>query len=158
MILTQGMFENVSNVTAKGSVFGIRNGQLRYGKNKVCHNSGWYNKHGDKLGWGDLSKLDMIAIAKEIDENDVFIILGEQDSYWKFVEFSKDGPTTIKGDEQSPGADYVWSKARYIIEKNRINAVVRFMYSDLKDDVWSGVPYTHAVPDSVKTIYNKYMV
>jgi len=37
--------------------FGICNGQMR--SCDFVHNGGWYNKSGEKIGWGDLSPSDM---------------------------------------------------------------------------------------------------
>lgn len=113
--LTKGLyghqFEQASNL------FGLSCGQIR-GKDFV-HNGGWYNKLGEKLGWGDLSVEDFQRIRRELEEGEMFIILGESDSFWNFV--TRPGllghNAVTKPDVEAPGVDYVAAKARYIITK-----------------------------------------
>src|SRR3989344_7471741 len=113
--LTKGLyghqFENASQL------FGLRCGQIR-GKDFV-HNGGWYNRLGEKRGWGDLSTDDFFRIRRELEEGEMFIILGEQDSFWNFV--TRPGligsMAQVKPDVEAPGVDYVAEKARFIITK-----------------------------------------
>ena len=51
MQLTKGLFDNEFELTS--GPFGLHNGQMRGGSDKITHNSGWYNKLGEKLGFGD---------------------------------------------------------------------------------------------------------
>ncbi len=113
--LTKGMygsqFERVS------SLFGLSCGQIR-GKDFV-HNGGWYNKQGEKLGWGDLAVEDFQKIRRELEDGELFIILGEKDSFWNFTTT----PGLLghncgtKPTIEAPGVDYVAAKARFIINK-----------------------------------------
>jgi hypothetical protein len=87
------------------------------------HNTGWYNKLGEKLGWGDLNKEDVKKIIKAIPNDEVFITLGEHDSFWNFVtelgtigSMCKTNPTI-----EAPGIDYIVEKCRYLINKDGIS-------------------------------------
>jgi hypothetical protein len=71
--LTKGMYGTEFNRTS--SLFGLRCGQMSRGQSKITHNSGWYNKSGEKLGWGDLSLKHFKRIADEIAEDELFIVL-----------------------------------------------------------------------------------
>jgi hypothetical protein len=111
--LTKSMYGQEFGRT--GNLFGLHCGQIR--SRDFCHNAGWYNKLGEKLGWGDLSVEDFQRIRRELEEGEMFIILGEQDSFWNFV--TRPGllghNAVTKPDVEAPGVDYVASKARYII-------------------------------------------
>lgn len=99
----------------------LHDGQIR--GQDFCHNAGWYDKHGNKFGWGDLSLKDFREIQKKLPENEVFIILGERDSFWNFVT-AVNGPigrmAEVSDEEKNPGLDYVCNKFRYLIDKNEI--------------------------------------
>ncbi|OGJ57988.1 hypothetical protein A3H22_03280 [Candidatus Peribacteria bacterium RIFCSPLOWO2_12_FULL_55_15] len=106
-------------------LFGLSCGQMRSGPNKVTHNSGWYNRHGEKLGWGDLSSDDYLRISRELQYGEHFVILGEQDSFQNFV-----GRTWItwsmadtKPDEESPGIDYVAERTICVITFGNVYVV-----------------------------------
>lgn len=92
-------------------ISGLRQSQMRSGYDRT-HNSGWYNRQGVKIGWGDLNGQDFVRIADELEDGEAFIILSESDSYWntKGSPFSNDGP-----DEITPGQKYVLDRARFAI-------------------------------------------
>jgi hypothetical protein len=115
MRLTKGMYGTEFD---KDSLFGIHCGQIRY--REVVHNGGWYNSVGEKIGWGDLSSQDFKKISSELQPGEVFIIVGEQDSFWSFVSFDKGAGTKIEDKEQSPGINYVIEHARWAILPNQI--------------------------------------
>src|SRR6185369_424422 len=85
----------------------------------MIKNAGWYNKAGEKLGWGDLSTDDFFRIRRELEDGEMFIILSERDSFWNFA--TQPGllghNVVTKPDVEAPGVDYVAAKARYIIIK-----------------------------------------
>lgn len=114
--LTKGMYG--SQFERASRLFGLSCGQIR-GKDFV-HNGGWYNKAGEKLGWGDLAVEDFQKIRRELEEGEMFIILGEQDSFWNFTTT----PGLLghnwgtKPTIEAPGVDYVAAKARFIITKD----------------------------------------
>jgi hypothetical protein len=126
--LTKGLyghqFERASNL------FGLSCGQIR-GKDFV-HNGGWYNKLGEKLGWGDLSTDDFFRIRRELEEGEMFIILDESDSFWNFV--TRPGllghNAVTKPDVEAPGVDYVAAHARYIITKLPENGFGMYVVDD----------------------------
>lgn len=107
-------------VDPRDSRFGLNTGQMR--SLSMTHNSGWYNKAGEKLGWGDLSPQDFERIKAELEDGELFIILGERDSFWNFVtEIGKTGATsTVTPDVEAPGVDYVVEKASYVITRDGI--------------------------------------
>src|ERR1700686_2213735 len=107
--LTKGMYGD--QFKRESRLFGIACGQMRAAE--LVHNGGWYNKDGEKLGWGDLSLSDMDRIASELEEGELFVILGEQDSFWSFV-YAR-GLPNIGLEETAPGKAYVADKARFIV-------------------------------------------
>jgi hypothetical protein len=112
MQLTKGMYGTEFNQTS--GLFGLRCGQMR---NIGTHNSGWYNRAGEKIGFGDLTVGDFERIASELEDNDMFIVLKEDDSFWNFV--TKPGlvgsMASTSPDVQAPGVDYVAEHAQYAI-------------------------------------------
>ena len=102
-----------------GDLFGLRCGQFRGPSTRMAKNNGWYNKAGEKLGWGDLSATDFQQISGELEDDELFIILGEQDSFWNFV--TKGGnigaQAVTKPDVEAPGVEYVANRCRFIIAK-----------------------------------------
>lgn len=98
----------------------IYEGQIR-GK-EFCHNVGWYNEIGEKIGWGDLDIKDLNKIAERLPVGEAFFILGEQDSFWKFVEKFGiiGGMCKTNEKEKNPGLDYVLDKFRYMIKDRKI--------------------------------------
>lgn len=127
--LTKGMYGTEFDQTS--SLFGLRCGQMSSGQSKITHNSGWYNKRGEKLGWGDLSLGDFQRIADEIEEDELFIILNEQNSYWNF--FKKKLP------EDAPGVEYVATHSRFIIAAGQLYGVGSFV--DRNAEGYYGLPY-----------------
>lgn len=128
-MLTKAMFG--SEFSPRSPKFGIQSGQMRSGygddlKGKWTHNSGWYNRLGEKLGWGDLSAADFKRIQEEIEEGDFFVVLCESDSFWAFVKnprptFGWDQDTERTAD--NPGVDYIVEKAMWVVEKGHIYSV-----------------------------------
>lgn len=120
MRLTKGMYGSEFNL--KSDLFGLACGQMRCG-GKLTHNSGWYNKSGEKLGWGDLSVADFARIRDGLEEGELFIILCEGDSFWNFVKHNpgiigsmcKTAPTA-----DAPGVEYVAEHAAYIISTKEV--------------------------------------
>jgi len=47
---------------------------------KLTHNSAWLNREGDYLGFGDLSRCDMVRIANGIEPGELFVVLPESAS------------------------------------------------------------------------------
>lgn len=127
--LTKGMYG--SQFERASRLFGLSCGQIR-GKDFV-HNGGWYNKAGEKLGWGDLAIEDFQKIRRELEDGELFIILGEQDSFWNFV--TRPGiigsMAQVKPDVEAPGVDYVAEKARFVITKDGY-----FFVSDYPREEW----------------------
>jgi hypothetical protein len=126
--LTKNMYGTESRRT--GNLFGLACGQMR--GRQFVHNGGWYNKAGEKLGWGDLSVDDFMTIALELEEGEVFIVLHERASFWQFVTrpglLGSDAQTAV--DINSPGLDYVSENAAYIIAPCEIFVVDRHKFHE----------------------------
>lgn len=101
--------------------FGLKCGQMRV--QRRVHNGGWYNKFGEKIGWGDLSLDDMVRISQEIPNDELFFILSEQNSFWNFVKRPVSCIGSLQNVDQSeanPGIDYVIDNFLFLIRKNKI--------------------------------------
>lgn len=110
-----------------GNLFGLRCGQLRSGLDRMIHNSGWYNKFGEKLGFGDLAAGDFKKIARALRPRELFIILTEQRSYSDFRWPSLvDNAVAAKLDIEAPGVNYVAKHATYVIARNQVYFVDPF--------------------------------
>ncbi len=104
--LTQGMYGD-NEFDRKSALFGLHSGQRHFsGISKLTHNSGWYNKAGEKLGWGDLSTTDAANIACGLEDDALFIVLSESDD--------RGGGRGTRA-EPPPGVDHVAARAIYII-------------------------------------------
>lgn len=86
MLLEPGIYGTEFN--PKKGPFGLRCGQMKCGY-KMYHNASWYNKLGQKIGWGDLSEDNLLEIKIKIPSDELFIILGEHDSYWNLTPEEK---------------------------------------------------------------------
>lgn len=121
--LIKGMYGSEFKPT--GNLFGLRCGQMRGGDARMGKNNGWYNKAGEKLGFGDIAAEDFQRIVLELEEGEMFITLGEHDSFWNFVSH----PGIIGGlsersvEESAPGVKYVSEHCTYIITRDGISFV-----------------------------------
>lgn len=124
MKLTKGMYG--TQLEPRVGLFGLHCGQLCSGLVRIFKNAGWYNKRGERLGWGDLSQKNLREIFKEIPDGEIFIILGETDAFWNFV--TKLGVVgslcKTKSRIQAPGIDYVFNKCRAIVARNKLYYVI----------------------------------
>lgn len=137
--LKQNMFEGDCRL------FNLRSGQMRM--DDFVHNGGWYNSNGEKIGWGDLSPHDINKLTAELEDGEDFYVLGEQDSYWKFVKWANPVGTTIDADPNNPGIYYVKKNARYLIQKGKFTAFLDSRYPKGEFDRVSSY-YTKKFSDS----------
>lgn len=119
--LSKGCFGHQFQTTTFPGFEFLRCGQIRQ-KEHFGHNAGWYNKNGEKIGWGDLDVNDVQHLMKTLHDGELFITLGEHDSFWNFVtSFGMIGSMcSTDQKEQEPGIDYVAEKSRYIIAPNEM--------------------------------------
>lgn len=75
------------------------------GDDSFGHNAGWYDKHGQKIGWGDIGKIEVNTIPLLLKPGQVLITTGEHASFW-------DVPKDMN--PEFPGIDYVIKHARLI--------------------------------------------
>lgn len=150
--LTKGLYGH--EFESKSRLFGLRCGQMRGGSAKLTHNSGWYNKAGEKLGFGDLSTEDFQRIYAELNDDELFIVLGERDSFWNFV--TRPGligsMAEVKPDVEAPGVDYVADKAMYVIDRNSMYLVDN--YGSRKETMVNvqGLPFKVLTREAVKAL------
>ena len=120
--LVKGLFVGHSNIVG---LFGLLLSNLRH--HEVIHNGGWYNAAGEKLGWGDLNRGDLRRIVEELQDDEVFVVLYEDDSTGvadHIEKLAKRGvKTTMTRDV--PGVDYVASKCTLILTKGNAYFVKR---------------------------------
>lgn len=142
MKLVQGMFSN--GFDRKPSPLGLRCDQMRNMFETLSRNAGWYNNRGEKIGYGDLSFDDALRIAIELDEGEYFVLLGEEDSFWKFVE-ENPGLTgadcTTHPTVDAPGVDYVASKAEFIIGPCKLMIVNAWHMNPEPTKLYPGCPF-----------------
>ena len=86
----------------KEGLFGLCYGQIRFIDERITFNSGWYNRSGEKIGFGDLSAKDFKRISEEIEENECFVVLSEKDSLINL------------------GVEYVAQHAEYVVTSKNI--------------------------------------
>ncbi len=148
--LTKGVYGH--EFRPASNLFGLSCGQIR--SKDFVHNGGWYNRAGEKLGWGDLSVDDFQRIYRELNDDELFIILGERDSFWNFVtrpgligSMAETEPTV-----EAPGVDYVAEKCRFIIGRNGLYLVDE--YGSRKEDIVNidGLPFRVLTCDTAKTL------
>lgn len=84
--LELGMYDYLGRSEGKPSRrFGLREGQIE-DAGRVIKDAGWYSAVGVKLGYGDLNSAQIARIAKELQPDEMFVALNEEDSFWKHVK------------------------------------------------------------------------
>jgi len=125
------MIKLTSDLVESRNALGIVTGQIR--AEDYVHNGGWYNGRGEKIGWGDLSPADFKRIRDQLamSPGEMFIVLGERDSFWNFVKMRRGDNGEIYGSvddiEGEPGIDYIVFNARWLISSS---GVFHFYESD----------------------------
>lgn len=111
-----------------GAPFGLYCGMEWNHHSRVVKNAGWYNVLGQKIGFGDLSPLDVRRIARQIPENEMFIMLHQIDSHEEIMRASSAKIGYPAGDfsVEEPGIEYVAEHAMYAIEHGIAYKVDRY--------------------------------
>jgi hypothetical protein len=81
------------------TLFGLQNGRICEFE-RVLHDARWYNRYGEKLGWGDLVPEDFERIASGLKSDELFIILRKVDMY-------RDSYVRAGSDEDHPPLEYL---------------------------------------------------
>lgn len=151
--LSKGCFGNQFKGEKVSGFEFLHCGQIR-SKEHFGHNAGWYNKKGEKIGWGDLDVKDIKSLMKTLQKDELFITLGEHDSFWKFVT-AFNGPIgsmcATDKTEKEPGIDYIAEHARFIISHNEIfsNCNQFFEEPGTKQEI-DGIEFTYLTMEEVK--------
>jgi hypothetical protein len=137
------------------SRFGLMGGQCRNRATSLARNAGWYNKTGEKLGWGDLSVLDARRIAAGLRKGELFLVLSEKAAWLDFVTHVKRGRKSymkISPREKAPGKRYVADHATYVFAPRKLYLVDR--YGVLKRRVWRyrGLVFEVIRPDRLEEL------
>lgn len=151
--LTKGMYGTEFGRTPETALFGLRCGQIR-GRDFV-HNGGWYNRAGEKLGWGDLAQSDFTNITERLEEGELFIILAESDSFWNFVTHNPGiigSMCATKPDASAPGVDYVAEKAMYVIGPMELYYVDRWSSEKRDTTNIDGLTFKVLTKEAVKAL------
>jgi len=121
-------------------MFGLFCGRLRC-RPRIITDASWYNKEGEKLGWGDLVGKDFHHIRRglkaredrhpEIAKDEIFVVLDRWASYWDFVA----------SDDKAPGVNYVAAKAVYFITKDGIFTVRQRYHDAAETEVLDGATF-----------------
>lgn len=110
--LTKGLFDQD---VARGvqPLFGLRSSRMAC--SEIVHNGGWYNLAGEKLGWGDLSAVDIIRLMAELQGDEAFLVIGEHATHWAFTRHDRARFGTAGMDPSAPGLVYVLKHLRWVI-------------------------------------------
>lgn len=152
--LTKGCFGHQFQKETVPDFEFLRCGQIRH-QEHFGHNAGWYNKFGEKIGWGDLSKQDVQRIQKALIDHELFITVAEHDSFWNFVtSFGMIGSMcSTSKDEQAPGIDYVAEKSRFIIAHNELFANAgEFWLKPGEKKIIDGIEFTGLELNEIKEL------
>ena len=131
----------------------LHSSQMR--ENQLCHNAGWYNSQGNKIGWGDLSPDDFVNIKAKLQPNEIFLILREYDSFWNFViKFGIIGDMCeTKTSEQNPGIDYISEKAIWMITPDIIYQCSEYAK---ENEEFQGTVWQNIKREEVKHLIEKF--
>jgi len=106
-LLVKGVYGLETN--PKKTPFGLLNHQFRL--DGLLNNAGWFNKYGEKLGYGDITIADLKKVSASIPKDELFIILPEFETSWSM-------PSSL--DSSAPGLDYVTQNCSWCILSNTI--------------------------------------
>ena len=95
-------------IGSEKNLFGLSYGQIHFSEESIYKNAGWYNKSCKRIGCGDLSADDFRRISDELEDGEMFIVLGEVRSLREPMD---------------PDVDYVAESALYVITPGRMYAV-----------------------------------
>jgi hypothetical protein len=79
------------------------------------HNASWYNKQGEKLGWGDLAKDQVNEIPSLLPPGEVFVLCPESASFWELRNRPDINP-------MRPGVEWMIANAMVVITPHGIYA------------------------------------
>lgn len=151
--LKKGMYENRAE-----HLFGLRNGQMHHLQTRLVHNGGWYNNHGEKIGWGDLSDKDFQRISRGLKTGEVFVVLGEVAATWNFTDSAPNKSITVGLKEESPGIDYVAMHAAYVITRKKMYVVDRYGTLKTRYEKINGLKFKIIISHDVKNLMTKGVI
>lgn len=123
--LPKGLYKT-REARENGAPFDIRIGQMRSHRGKRTHNSSWFNRDGEKLGWGDLSEDDLVRIAREIEPGEIFAAVSEHASFREIegrVRQAREAGLEAVADRDAPGSAFVGEFCLLVVERGIVRTV-----------------------------------
>ena len=131
--------------------FCIRYGQLSPRSDMITRNSGWYNKQGEKIGLGDLSRQDFRRISGALPDKELFIVLSEGDERALKHELEQKAMN-------EPNIDCISQHAQYVLARNKMYLVDRFSAQNSKRWRWRGLSFKVINCQAVKNLMTSGVV
>lgn len=85
MKLIPGMFPRAFQTAPTDLTLDLLIGQMRHRQHQLVQNAAWFNAKGERIGFGDLSFLDIRSISRLIDEGEFFVLCGEREAHKLFL-------------------------------------------------------------------------
>lgn len=105
------------NVYMMGSTtkpFGLMLGQS-HGPAAIIRLAGWFNKNGERLGFGDLNSENFAAIANGLQPGEFFVVLESYNA--DIAQYNKKHGTQLSND--APGIEHIMQHAVYVVGSNQ---------------------------------------
>ncbi len=82
------------------------------------HNAGWYDETGKRIGFGDISLRNLVAVANGLKDNERFIVLCEEDAtserkYYTWLDTHPKEPVGVL--VHHPGMGYLAAHCLFIV-------------------------------------------
>lgn len=87
----------------------------------IIYQAGWFNKDGEKLGFGDLSGKDFNTIANGLEYDELFFVLDSKSA--DIGQCNEKNKTSLTVDY--PGTEYVTKNASYVVSPKQCYIVDR---------------------------------
>ena len=120
MQLTKGMFGTELNPVEH---FGLSCGLMYSSNTSIGHNAGWFNRDGERLGWGDISNWHVRRIQDQLEPTQFFIVLPEAKSFLD--------PLTHDAEGQNPSfsKEYLTEFYRLAITRDMVYQPITYPYT-----------------------------
>ncbi|HBO99661.1 MAG: hypothetical protein UU48_C0006G0113 [Candidatus Uhrbacteria bacterium GW2011_GWF2_41_16] len=127
------------------TLFGLQNGRICEFE-RVLHDARWYNRYGEKLGWGDLVPEDFERIASGLKSDELFIILRKVDMY-------RDSYVRAGSDEDHPPLEYLLRECLFIIRSKEIFEITDRQQEGTVQEIYGIYPVKVIHPHSIRGLF-----